>query len=165
MSIENIFKAVEEKFGFLPNIIEELGKSPAALQVYLKGQDIMGEAATLTHQEQQIVCLAVSTENKCKYCQAAHRAAGIAMGTSSEDVTAIQSGGTPRNSRLSGLVMVTRRIMEKKGWLNERDLNELEGSGIDRQQVYEIVALIGLKTITNYVNHLSHIKIDPQFSG
>lgn len=164
MITEEILSSVKAKFGFVPNILAEMTKSPSAAQVYLKGQEIMA-GATLTAKEQQVVSLAISTANKCDYCRSAHRAASRSMGVSPEDLETIESGGTPSDQRLSNLVLATRRLAEKRGWLDNADVSELEGMGINREQLYEIVAIIGLKTMTNYINHISHVPIDPQFGG
>jgi len=35
--------------------------------------------------------------------------------------------------------------------------------GVSRFQLYEVVALVGLKTISNYINHIAHTTIDREF--
>ena len=45
------------------------------------------------------------------------------------------------------------------------DVDTLEQDGIDRPKVYEIVAWIGLKTLSNSVNHLAHTPIDEAFGS
>jgi alkylhydroperoxidase family enzyme len=62
-------------------------------------------------------------------------------------------------------VSATHLLLEKRGWLGEGDLKALEAAAIGRVQVYEIVAFIGLKTISNYVNHIAHTEIDEAFRG
>ncbi len=46
-----ILNDVKQTFGFVPNVLQELSVSPSALQVYLKGQEILAEGA-LTALEQ-----------------------------------------------------------------------------------------------------------------
>ncbi len=53
--------------------------------------------------------------------------------------------------------------METRGWVDEEQRKEWEASGISRERLYEIVAYIGLKTITNYVNHMAHTPVDEVF--
>jgi hypothetical protein len=52
-----------------------------------------------------------------------------------------------------------------RGWLGRPDLERLAAEGIGLPQLYEIVALVGLKTISNYVNHIAHTEIDEAFRG
>ena len=160
---EQILSQVEEAYGFRPNLIEELVTSPAAAQVYLGGQEAM-EEASLDEAEQNAVMLAVSTRNECHYCTAAHAGIGRQVGLSERQVEAILEQEEPEDERLAALVDATDRILGKEGWLEEDDLAEFERRGVDRAQIYEIVALIGLKTVSNYVNHIAGTEIDPQFS-
>jgi len=160
---EKILATVEEQFGFRPNLIEELVTAPAAAQVYLRGQDAMADSS-LTPTQQQAVQLAVATHNECHYCDAAHAALGRQSGMASEDIDAIRNGDLPRDTDLRGVVSATRRVLEERGWLDDADLQELSAGGVDRQTLYEILAFVALKTLTNYVNHIADTEIDPQIS-
>ena len=157
-----ILAAVKRKFGFIPNLVKEMVASPAVAQVYLNGQEVMAEAS-LTNKEQQAVELAVATYNECTYCTAAHGTLGKLAGISPEDLGAIKSGNLPQDERLRALVSATHLLLEKRGWLHTDQLQSLAAVGIDRAQVYEIIALIGLKTISNYINHVAHTEVDRQF--
>ncbi|MFQ5797824.1 MAG: carboxymuconolactone decarboxylase family protein [Bacteroidota bacterium] len=159
-----ILAVVERKFGFVPNLIKEMVTSPAVAQVYLSGQEAMAEAS-LANKEQQAVQLTVAAYNQCHYCTAAHGLLGKHAGISSEALQAIKSGGLPQDERLKALVSATRLLLEKRGWLNADELQSLFAEGIDRAQVYEIIALIGLKTISNYINHVAHTKVDPELKA
>ena len=159
---EEVLRAVEEEFGFRPNLIEEMVRAPAAAQVYLGGQGAM-EDASLTGAEQQAVQLTVAAFNHCHYCTAAHEGLAKQAGVAPSDAEAILEGGLPQEQRLRTLVKATRLVLEKHGWLDDDDLEELETAGVDRAQLYEIVALVGLKTISNYVNHIAGTEVDPQF--
>lgn len=161
---EQILQQVEQAYGFRPNLIEELVTSPAAAQVYLGGQQAM-EEASLDDAERNAVMLAVSTRNECHYCTAAHAGIGRQAGLTEAQVDALLEQEELEDERLAALVDATDRVLEKEGWLEEDDLAEFKRRGVDRAQLYEIVALVGLKTISNYVNHIAGTEIDPQFGG
>lgn len=161
---EQILQQVEQAYGFRPNLVEELVTSPAAAQVYLGGQEAMQESS-LSEAEQNAVMLAVSARNECHYCTAAHAGIGRQVGLTAGQVEAILEDEELEDERLAALVDAADRVLEKEGWLEEDDLAELARRGVDRAQLYEIVALVGLKTISNYVNHIAGTEIDPQFGG
>ncbi len=161
---DEVFAAVARKFGFVPNLIREMSKSPAVARVYLDGQEAM-ESASLSPAERQAVQLAVSAYNRCEYCQAAHRLGGKMAGIAPQDIEAIQKGGLPQDLRLKSVVSATRFLLQKQGWLTADDLEAFDALAVGRPQLYEIVALIGLKTISNYVNHIAHTEIDKAFRG
>jgi len=70
-------KAVEARFGFLPNIYGVLAESPATLRGYLSLSAILGESS-FSPPEQQLMLLCASIENGCDYCVAAHTLGGCA---------------------------------------------------------------------------------------
>ena len=152
------------KFGFVPNLIREMSVSPAVAQVYLGGQQAMA-AATLSARDQQVVQLAISVYNECAYCKAAHRMGASASGIAAADIAAIERGDRAEDPRVGALVTATWEILDLRGWLKAADLERLRALGVDRAQVYEIVALIGLKTISNWINHIAHTEIDAAFRG
>lgn len=159
-----ILDGIQKKLGFVPNIYKEMVKAPAALEVYLKGNEAL-EKGLLKPAERQAVMLAVSVANKCGYCSAAHAMLAKKTGIDSGDVEAIRSGREPADARLRALVSAARLTFEKRGWLDAGDLEQIEAGGIDRAQLYEIVAIIAVKTVSNYVNHINHTELDLQLKG
>lgn len=156
------FEMVKAKFGFVPNLIREMARSPAVAQVYLRGQDAMAQAS-LSGPEQQIVQLAVAVYNECPYCRAAHRAGCRRAGVAQAEIDLVEKGSLPEDRRLRSLVSATWQVLDTRGWLGTSDLANLEAEGVDRAQLYEVVAFVGLKTISNYINHIAHTTIDREF--
>ncbi len=158
-----VLDQVENAYGFVPNVYREIAEhSPAVAEIYLKANERF-EGASLTPQETQAVILAVSAYNDCHYCTKAHRAVGKMAGLPEDEIDALIAGGLPKDARLRTLTVATRRLMGKRGWLSDDDLAEFKALGLDRGPIYEIIALIGIKTITNYINHIAHTEVDPQF--
>ncbi len=162
--VNDVLEAVRRKYGFVPNLIREMSVSPATAQVYLGGQQAMAGAA-LSGRDQQVVQLAVSVYNECGYCRAAHGKAARASGVARADIAAVERGDRPDDPRVGALVAATWEILDVRGWLKAEDLSRFQALGIDRPQVYEIVALIGLKTISNWINHIAHTEVDEAFRG
>jgi alkylhydroperoxidase family enzyme len=55
-------------------------------------------------------------------------------------------------------------LLDKQGHLSGEDLARLEGQGIGREVIYELIANISVKMLSNWVNHVAKTKIDAQFS-
>lgn len=161
---QEIRDAVAEKWGFVPNLVEQLVVSPETARLYLEGSEIIA-GGLLNEEEQNAVKLAVSAANSCGYCRSAHRALGRRAGTSTDDLQRIDGGDLPSDERLAPLVRATRLVMDKRGWLDEADLKALEAEGVDRRRLYEIISIVALKTVSNYVNHIAHTAVDPEFGG
>ncbi len=75
----------------------------------------------------------------------------------------MEKGALPEDRRLRSLVSATWQVLDTRGWLEVSDLANLEAEGVDRSQLYEVVALVGLKTISNYINHIAHTAVDREF--
>ncbi len=159
----SLLDSAAKKFGFVPNILREMSKSPATLECYMSGYGALSQSS-LTEAERQIVMLTVSHFNDCEYCQAAHKTVANMSKVEPETIHGILNNIDPPSGRDLALVKATRLILEKRGFVSSNELGELESTGIDRAQLYEIIAIIGIKTITNYINHIAKIPIDPQFS-
>jgi uncharacterized peroxidase-related enzyme len=153
-----------EALGFVPNLIKELSEhNPAAAKLYLSTTGLLGEGGSLTTPEQEVVLLAVSRYNDCHYCTSVHGKKAVSAGLDRETVETVNSGGLPSDNRLRVLVQATRLMLDKRGWLDEEDLDSLQKKGVDRAELYEINALIGIKTFSNYVNHVAQTEVDSEF--
>ncbi len=160
---ESLRQAVQQKFGFVPQLFEELLRTnPAVADAYLQAGAAL-QQGVLTPLEQQVVQLTVAAWNACHYCTAAHGTAALRMGLSPKAVDAILEGRLPEDEHLARLVETTRQVLERRGWLSDEALQALEVQGLGRAALYEIIALIGVKTIMNYINHLAHTPVDEVF--
>ena len=161
-SPETTRKTAEEAFGFLPNLIDELSEhNPAVAKTYLALGDVLKDG-TLDADDCEVVQLAVSTYNGCHYCSSVHSTMGLNLGIDADIVETISEEGVPSHDRYRPLVEATRLMLDKRGWLDEADLRSLERQGLSRAELYEINAFIGVKTLSNYVNHVNETPIDPQ---
>jgi AhpD family alkylhydroperoxidase len=157
---EEALAKVEAAFGFVPNLMAGIADTnPAVATAYLCAAAAL-EGGVLSPAEKHIVMLAVSSFNECHYCTAAHRTAGKAMGVSQADLDAIDDRVLPSDPRNRALAEATWTILSDRGWVNDARLALL---GVSRTEAFEIIAIIGLKTISNYVNHTQGTEIDAPF--
>ena len=161
---QQVHEKAEQALGFVPNLVKEITQeNPAVAEAYLTATGIVKEGGVLSPAEQQAVILAVSSYNDCHYCTKAHAAAGQQAGLDAETTATINEGGLPDDDRLRSLVQATRRILGKRGWLSDADEAEFADLGLERPELYEIIALVGIKTISNYVNHIAGTEVDAPF--
>lgn len=160
-AVEDVEEMAKDFYGgFVPNQIEVLNEhSPAAARMYIATMDLV-EQGELADHEREAVILAVSRYNDCHYCTRTHAFLGREAGLSQEAIEAIHRGGLPDGDRLQALVQATRRLLDKRGWLDEDELSDLQENGITETELYEINTLIGLKIFSNYVNHVAQTEVD-----
>ncbi len=155
-------EAVQKKYGFLPNLLGELAAAPAALKAYMTLGDLLGQTS-LSPVAQQVVLVSASIANGCSYCVAAHTA-GIKMaGLPDDQVEALRSGRPLADPKLEALRSFTIHLVERRGWVDEADVQKLLEAGYAREQVFEILLGVAMKTLSNYANHLADTPLDKQF--
>ncbi len=154
---------VESAFGFVPNLTATLAESPAALAGYLQLSATIQEHSALSPQEQQIVMLAVSEANGCDYCMAAHSLiAGMAQ-VPEATVVALRSRGDLSGPKEAALAQFARAVIEHRGWVPDTEQEAFLAAGFTKRQLLDVIAIVSLKTLSNYANHLAHAPLDPAF--
>ena len=81
-----IQKKLESNFGFLPEVFQVMGRNGDFLEAALNVAEVSGRG--LDAKTKELIIIAVSAANGCKYCLDAHRAAALAAGATDEDITA-----------------------------------------------------------------------------
>ena len=146
-------------FGFVPSLLVEMARSPSAANAYLSAMEALRHG-TLTEAEQHVVMLAVSAANESRYCMVAHSEFAQAAKVTTPDLDNVTAFEAPSDTRLKALTKVTWRLIEKRGRLDDSDMNEFEQIGIEQNQIYEIIAFIAVKTISNYIHHIALTQVE-----
>lgn len=145
--------AVNKKLGMIPNMFRTLANAPAALAVYLHASEAIAKGA-LTAAQREIVALAVGQANECAYCLAAHTMIGKGAGLSEDAVQAARSGSG------SAIASLAQKITLTRGNLSDDDIATARAKGVTDEQLLELVALVAINTLTNYVNHIAATEVD-----
>jgi AhpD family alkylhydroperoxidase len=157
-----ILTGAKSAFGFVPNLLGMLAESPAALEAY-RGVDAAFQKTSLTPIEQQVVLLAVSVRNKCRYCVAAHTVIAGGARVPAEVVEALRNERPIADPKLEALRRFTETVIRTRGWAND-DLSGFLGAGYTRAQVLEVLVGVTQKTLSNYANHLAETPLDDAFA-
>jgi len=144
----------QKKYGMLPNLFRYMSGAPATLNAYISLSSIFGDTSFSTG-EQHLIMLAVSVVNKCDYCTAAHTRASKANGISSAILNAVRKGKEVPNARLAALVEIAQKITVTRGNIEAKDLESFYEQGFSPENVMELIVGISIKTISNYINHIT----------
>lgn len=150
-----LLAGIEKGFGFIPNMFAYMAEAPITIEAYLALNDLVTKTS-FTPAQQQVALLSVSIENACDFCAVAHRAIGKMKGVSSETLYAINEGtGIPDDSDRA-LSEFARIVTKQRGRPSEDELQRFLNAGFSKQQVLEIILIVSIKTLSNYINHLTH---------
>jgi len=156
--------AAQKGYGFIPNLLGVMSNAPALVEAYTTLAKIF-DSTSLTPSERQTVLLTTSYENDCSYCVAAHSAIASMQKVPQDVIGAIRDGAPIADARLEALRRFTRAVVVSRGWPTEADLNAFFHAGYGQQQVLEVVLGVGLKTLSNYTNHVAETPLDAGFSA
>ena len=56
-----------------------------------------------------------------------------------------------------------KELVRERGYAKEKTIQKFLAAGYKKEQVMELLLGIALKTISNYLDHLSPVTIDPAF--
>ena len=150
--------------GMLPNMYRAMAHNPALLDTYLYGYDALRKEAGFTPAELEVIFLVISDENGCDYCVAAHSLVADTLSRVPRAVTdAIRNGQDIPDSKLSVLAEVTRQVLLSRGRPDAATVQKLRDAGFDDKHLLGIVLAIGIKTLSNYTNHLFDTPLDSVF--
>lgn len=156
-------KGALKAYGFLPNLLAVMAESPAMVKAYRAVVDLF-EETSLTPSERQVVLLTVSYENRCEYCVAAHSVIAGMQRVPENVVQAIRAGQPISDGKLEALRRFVSAVVVTRGLPTEADTQAFLTAGYGRAQVLDVVLGVGVKTLSNYTNHIAETPLDQAFA-
>ncbi|MBI1196248.1 MAG: carboxymuconolactone decarboxylase family protein [Phenylobacterium sp.] len=155
--------AAQKGYGFIPNLLGVMANAPALVAAYTTLSGIF-DTSSLSPAERQTVLLTTSYENECAYCMAAHSAIAGMQKVPQHVIDSIRAGAPIADAKLEALRQFTRMVVISRGWPTDAETAAFLAAGYGPQQVLEVVLGVGLKTLSNYTNHLAETPLDAAFA-
>lgn len=151
--------------GRIPNLMATFANNPAVLQGYV-ALDRAFEEGSFRPKERQLILLAASVENNCNYCTAAHATVlkGV-LRTTNEIVSAVRNNTLVPDAKLNALVTLVKELVRERGYAKTETIQNFIAAGYKKEQVMELLLGIALKTMSNYLDHISPTPIDKEFAA
>jgi uncharacterized peroxidase-related enzyme len=154
-----------KKYGFVPNLHGGLAEAPAALEAYIELTALF-DKTSLSPIERQVVLLAVSIENQCTYCVAAHSMIAKRMVKADPAiVNALRNCAPLPDVKLDVLATFARAVVKNRGMVCGKTLDNFIAAGYTRSQALEVVLGVAFKTLSNYTNHIIDPPLDTAFQA
>ena len=159
-----LLEAARQKNGFVPNLLGVMAGSPALLGAYVAVSEQF-ERSRFSPTERQVVLLSASHENGCGYCVAAHSRIAERAKVPSAVIGALRSGQQIPDAKLEALRRFARTVVARRSRPDDPDIEAFFEAGYDRGHVLDVLAGIGMKTLSNYANHIASIPLDAAFES
>ena len=157
-------RGMQEKFGFLPNIMGTMAENPVLLNGFAATFGSF-HGGSFDECEKQVLLLTNAVTLKCPWTIAAHSTFAIEDGISEGDIKAIRDGKLPENRKYRALSQFTKTLMESKGNATEADIEKFTSTGYSKAQVLEVVLCIGISTTTAATTNVAATPIEDRFKA
>lgn len=151
--------AVNKQLGVIPNLMKVVGHSSAALEGYLSLNGALSKGAIGAKTSERIA-LAVAELNGCGYCLSSH--SYLASNLAKLDAVELEANrrGDSNDPKAAAALRFAIQIIGTRGHVSDENLGAVKAAGYGEAKIIEIVLLVALNTLTNYVNNVAQTDFD-----
>jgi uncharacterized peroxidase-related enzyme len=157
-------EALQKGVGFIPNLAASMADAPAFIEGFVTLRSILARSS-FTPLERETISLAVSFENDCSYCMAAHSTFATMQAATEETLESLRAGRTPSDRRLGALTIYTRHLLANRGHASDEAVRALQEAGFTRPQALEAILVIAFTTVANYAHNVTKCAVDAAFQS
>jgi alkylhydroperoxidase family enzyme len=152
---------LRETFGFVPGAAAVMAGSPVLLNSFFSAFGHFRGGGTFTPAERQVLLLSNAVANASEWAVAFHSLEALADGVPPEAVEALRRGERPGDPRLAALATLTTAYLEKRGHLDESDVEAFTSAGFSGEQVLEVITGAAISAMTNYAANVARPPLEP----
>jgi alkylhydroperoxidase family enzyme len=71
----------------------------------------------------------------------------------------------PKDSKLAALSALAKTRIEKRGRLDDQDVDRFVAAGFGKDHTLEVIAAVAASTITNYTGSVTKTPLEPAFQA
>ena len=148
----NYLKVVNEKIGFVPNVLKAFSNFPKQFEGFTKlyNSIMLGESG-LSKLEREMIAVTVSSENQCFYCLAAHGATVRELSQDPQLGERLASNFEAANlsKKHKTMLLFARNLTRNPSTVNEEDRLALNKVGFNDRDIWDISLVVGFFNMTN----------------
>jgi len=144
--------AFTKNIGFTPNMMAIFAQSPIAFNAWAALRGSMSKALDVKTRDS--IGLAVSEVNGCNYCLAVHSFAAEQMAKLPADEIILARKGHAGDAKRDAAVQFARKVVETRGQVSDADLKAVRDAGHTDANVMEIIAMVAMYSLTNFLNNV-----------
>ena len=162
------FAICEEKLGLVPNVLRAYAFDVAKLNAFTTlYNDLMLADSGLTKLEREMIAVAVSSLNRCWYCQVAHGAAVRELsGDPALGEALVMNWRVAKLSpRQRAMLEFAERLTVASSKVEEADRQALRDAGFTDRDIWDIAGVTGFFNMTNRVASATAMEPNPDYHG
>jgi uncharacterized peroxidase-related enzyme len=158
---KELLDTINTGYGFVPNLFGYMAEAPATLKAYLQLNTLLAETS-FTGAQLQVALLKVSLLNKCDFCAVAHQAMAKKFSSNEQSVQAVLDDSVIEDTQDKAIITVITSIVNNKGWTPAEDLQAFWDAGFTQKHYLELILVVTIKTLSNYINHQTTPEVNPE---
>jgi uncharacterized peroxidase-related enzyme len=162
------FDKCMEKLGFVPNVLKayafDMPKLEAFIAMY---NDLMLAPSGLSKLEREMIAVAVSSENRCYYCLAAHGAAvrGLSDDPVLGELMVMNYRAARLDRRQRAMLDFAVKLTAQPFAIEEADREAVRGAGFSDRDIWDIAAVAGFFNMSNRVAAATDMRPNSTYHG
>jgi len=151
---QKYFNICDEKLGMVPNVLKAYSHRASQLDVFSRiYNELMFGESGISQLEKEMIAVAVSSSNRCYYCQVAH---GAAVREYSGDPTlgellVMNYRSAELSERQIAMLDFAVKMTESPHTIIESDRQALRDVGFSDRDIWDIANIAGFYNMTNRV--------------
>ncbi|WP_207515432.1 carboxymuconolactone decarboxylase family protein [Longitalea luteola] len=142
-----------KNIGFTPNMMATFATSPIAFNAWAALFGGMNKALDVKTRDS--IGLVVSEVNGCNYCLTVHSYTAKHMAKLEDNEIILARKGHASDSKRDVAVQFARKVIETRGKVSDADLAAVRAAGYSDANILEIVGLVAMYSLTNFINNVS----------
>ena len=161
----SILEATQSQLGAIPNMYRVMANNPSLLQAYTSADESFRKNSGFSPQEQEVILLSISIYNGCTYCVAAHSfLATHQSNLPKEYLDAQRAHKTLEDKKLNALSKFSVSVTKERGYPSLEATKLMKDAGYTETHIAGVITAVGMKTMSNYTNHMVETEVDDMFS-
>jgi len=162
------FDICTEKLGLIPNVLKAYAFDIEKLNAFgAMYNDLMLADSGLTKLEREMIAVAVSSINRCWYCQVAH---GAAVRELSGDpvlgeALVMNWRVAPLSPKQRAMLEFSEKLTVSSAKVEETDRQALRDAGFTDRDIWDIASVTGFFNMTNRIASATGMEPNPEYHG
>lgn len=164
--LQEVFTAVKQNYGFIPNVFSALAHRPAELRAFLAyNEALMNKESGLSKAEKEMLIIAHSNHNGCIYCVQSHGAAlRVASGNPQlADQISVNYHEADINAREKAIIDFAMKVTIDPAKIDNADFVALREHGLNDEDIWDIAGITAFFNLSNRMMSFAAIRADDEF--
>jgi uncharacterized peroxidase-related enzyme len=154
-----LFDAMEQTLGFIPNAARITASSPAALRAWLGFYGALA-GGQLDPGLRQRIALGVAEATACTYCLAGHTYLAQNVDHLSDEAIQDSRRFSCSDPKMDAALTFAKAVLDRQGRVSDDDIAQVRAAGYSDGEIVELVMCVGFNALSTYFNNVAATAID-----